>query len=320
MTIRHAALVAAGLVLSAGAPAAAQSTPDQQPVDTNADVLVLDHDFSAGGVEVIRVFLESRQVYRAELSTPDVTLRVRTLGGRGKQPRVYPFLNADSPSGASIVEVYPDADGDYEIRPIGSSGSGISTRLRLYRDVRASHRRIAVLDNPGWEIGVEVGGGWHSGFAQQNGPLPPATADPHGGSDIEACFSARSAPGIPRFSMCVLGVGYQSQTGAPGILWVYTEPRVRVVGRARRGASNWEAGALLRLGGGSIERASSVPFLLAPGLYLARHIRRNQSGAGWSFQASWSHATYKGFPSALGNADPTHPHSDRLAFGVGWYQ
>lgn len=320
MTIRHAALVAAGLVLSAGAPAAAQSTPDQQPVDTNADVLVLDHDFSAGGVEVIRVFLESRQVYRAELSTPDVTLRVRTLGGRGKQPRVYPFLNADSPSGASIVEVYPDADGDYEIRPIASSGSGISTRLRLYRDVRASHRRIAVLDNPGWEIGVEVGGGWHSGFAQQNGPLPPATADPHGGSDIEACFSARSAPGIPRFSMCVLGVGYQSQTGAPGILWVYTEPRVRVVGRARRGASNWEAGALLRLGGGSIERASSVPFLLAPGLYLARHIRRNQSGAGWSFQASWSHATYKGFPSALGNADPTHPHSDRLAFGVGWYQ
>ena len=320
MTIRHAALVAAGLVLSAGAPAAAQSTPDQQPVDTNADVLVLDHDFSAGGVEVIRVFLESRQVYRAELSTPDVTLRVRTLGGRGKQPRVYPFLNADSPSGASIVEVYPDADGDYEIRPIGSSGSGISTRLRLYRDVRASHRRIAVLDNPGWEIGVEVGGGWHSGFAQQNGPLPPATADPHGGSDIEACFSARSAPGIPRFSMCVLGVGYQSQTGAPGILWVYTEPRVRVVGRARRGASNWEAGALLRLGGGSIERASSVPFLLAPGLYLARHIRRNQSGAGWSFQASWSHATYKGFPSALGNANPTHPHSDRLAFGVGWYQ
>lgn len=320
MTIRHAALVAAGLVLSAGAPAAAQSTPDQQPVDTNADVLVLDHDFSAGGVEVVRGFLESRQVYRAELSTPDVTLRVRTLGGRGKQPRVYPFLNADSPSGASIVEVYPDADGDYEIRPIASSGSGISTRLRLYRDVRASHRRIAVLDNPGWEIGVEVAGGWHSGFAQQNGPLPPATADPHGGSDIEACFSARSAPGIPRFSMCVLGVGYQSQTGAPGILWVYTEPRVRVIGRARRGASNWEAGALLRLGGGSIERASSVPFLLAPGLYLARHIRRNQSGAGWSFQASWSHATYKGFPSALGNADPAHPHSDRLAFGVGWYQ
>jgi hypothetical protein len=283
-------------------------------------VLVLDHDFSAGVGEVVRVFLESRQVYRAELSTPDVTLRVRTLGGRGKQPRVYPFLNADTPSGASIVEVYPDADGDYEIRPISSRGSGISTRLRLYRDVRASHRRTAVLDHPGWEIGVEVAGGWHSGFAQQNGPLPPTTADPHDGRDIEACFTARSAPGIPRFNMCVLGVGYQSQTGAPGILWVYTEPRLRVIGRARRGRSNWEAGALLRLGGGSINRGSSVPFLLAPGLYLARHIRHNQSGAGWSFQASWSHASYKGFPTALGNRGPTHPHSDRVVFGVGWYQ
>jgi hypothetical protein len=320
MTIRHAALVATGLVLSAGAPAAAQSVPDRQPVDTNADVLVLDYDFSAGGAELVRVFLESRQVYRAELSTPDVSLQVRTLGGRGRQPRVYSVLNADSPSGLSIVEVYPDVDGDYEIRPIASSGSGLSTRLRLYRDVRASHRRTAVLDHPGWEIGVEVAGGWHSGFAQQNGPLPPTAPDPHGGSDVEACFSARSAPGIPRFSMCVLGVGYQSQAGAPGILWVYTEPRVRVLGRAQRGRSNWEAGALLRLGGGNIERSPSVPFLLAPGAYVARHIRRTKSGAGWSFQASWSHATYKGFATSPGNANPVHPHNDRLAFGVGWYQ
>ena len=101
---------------------------------------------------------------------------------------------------------------------------------------------------------------------------------------------------------------------------MYTEPRVRVVGRARRGHSNWEGGALLRLGGGSIERSASVPFLLAPGVYLARHVRRNQSGAGWSFQASWSHATYKGFPTSLGNANPIHPHNDRLALGVGWYQ
>jgi hypothetical protein len=319
MTIRQAALVAAGLLLCAGV-SAAQSTPEPSPVDTEADVLVLDHDFSAGVTEVVRVFLESRQVYRAELSTPDVSLRVRTLGGRGKQPRVYALLNTDTPSGASIVEVYPDGDGDYEIRPIAASGSGVSTRLRLYRDVRASHRRESVLDHPGWEIGMEVAGGWHSGFAQQNGPLPTGTSDPHGGSDIEACFSARNAPDIPRLNMCVLGVGYQSQTGAPGILWVYTEPRIRVVGRARRGRSNWEAGALLRLGGGSIERAASVPFLLAPGLYVARHIRKNQGGAGWSFQASWSHATYKGFPTAFNNASPTHPHSDRLAFGLGWYQ
>ena len=65
---------------------------------------------------------------------------------------------------------------------------------------------------------------------------------------------------------------------------------------------------------------ASVPFVLAPDLYVARHIRKNQGGAGWSFQASWSHATYKGFPTAFNNPSPTHPHSDRLAFGLGWYQ
>jgi hypothetical protein len=177
-----------------------------------------------------------------------------------------------------------------------------------------------VLDHPGWEIGLEVAGGWHSGFTQSSGPQPPATGEPHGGNDIEACFSARSAPGIPRLNMCVLGIGYQSQTGAPSILWIYTEPRLRLVGRARPGRSNWEAGVLLRVGGGSLDRSSAVPFLLAPGLYVARHIRKNRSGAGWSFQGSFSHGTYKGFPTPLGTVEPTHPHSNRLALGAGWYQ
>ena len=53
-------------------PGVAQTaaTPD------SADVLVIDHDFAALG-ELVRLFLQDKQVYRAELSTIDVTLQLR---------------------------------------------------------------------------------------------------------------------------------------------------------------------------------------------------------------------------------------------------
>ena len=60
---------------------------------------------------------------------------------------------------------------------------------------------------------MELASGWHSGFAQSKGTLPTTAGETHAGSDVEVCFSARSAPGVPRLSMCVLGLGYQSQTG-----------------------------------------------------------------------------------------------------------
>ncbi len=211
-------------------------------------------------------------------------------------------------------------DGVYEVRPIAGSGSGIATQLRLYRDISASHRRTAILNKPGWEIGMEVAAGWHSGFGQFNGQLPATAADPRAGSDVEACFSARNAPGLPRASMCVLGIGYQSQVGAKSILWIYTEPRVRILGKAARGRSNWELGALFRLGIGSMDRSTSAPAILAPGAYVARHIRTNEHGAGWSVQTSYSHATYTGFPLRVGATGTGRPQSDRLTLGFGWYQ
>jgi hypothetical protein len=308
--------------LTLASPLGAQDVPgaSSRPEADTADVLVLDHDFATGGGEFVRVFLESRQVYRAELSTADVTLQIRAIGGKIRAPRVYAMLGSESSSGVSEVELYPDVDGQYEVRPVTGAGSGVGTRLRLFRDVRESHRRIAVLDKPGWEIGMELASGWHSGFAQSNGPLPTTAGDTHAGSDVEVCFSARSAPGVPRLSMCVLGLGYQSQTGDRSIAWIFTEPRVRILGKARRGKSNWEVGALFRFGVGSINRSSTVPVILAPGVYVARHIRTNTHGAGWSVQASYSHATYKGFSTPLGNTDAVPPHSDRLMLGLGWYQ
>jgi hypothetical protein len=111
--------------------------------------LVLEHDFATGGGEIVRVFLERGQVYRAEMTTPDVTLQIRAVRGKIKPPRVYNVLGPEASSTQSEVEVYPDVDADYEIKPISGASSGVGTRLRLYRDVSESHRRMAIMDKPG---------------------------------------------------------------------------------------------------------------------------------------------------------------------------
>ena len=116
--------VAVSLMLAS--PLGAQDVPgaSSRPEADTADVLVLDHDFATGGGEFVRVFLESRQVYRAELSTADVTLQIRAIGGKIRAPRVYAMLGAESSSGVSEVEMYPDVDGQYEVRPVTGAGVG----------------------------------------------------------------------------------------------------------------------------------------------------------------------------------------------------
>ena len=301
-----------GPLLAQNEAAAPQSTP----VDTMADVLVLDQHYSTGAGEYVRVFLERGQVYRGELSSPDVTLAIRAVGGRIRAPRVYPILGPESSSEASVVELYPDADGVYEIRAVGARGGAIATHLRLYRDVRESHRRVALRDKPEWEIGFELAGGWHSAFAQSNA-LPVAGSGPHAGSQVEACFTARQ--GLGRLGMCVVGIGYQSQVGDRSILWFYTEPRFLLLGSPARKASNWEAGALFRFGAGSVERMSSTPLMFAPGAYVARKIISSERGPSWTIQGSYSHAWFTGFPEPAGSIG-RQPHGDRITLGLGWYQ
>ena len=283
----------------------------------STDVLILDHDFTARD-EFVRVFLQDGQVYRAELGSPDMTLEIRTRVRTKQLPRLYVFLAASTPSGTSIVEVYPEADLEYEIRTVSLTGSPGPTRLRLYRDIGASERRQYVRNTRSWEVGVEVAGGWHSGFAQTREPIV-AGSDPNGGSDFEACFTARGAPGKGRVGICALGVGYQSQRGAQSIVWVYTEPRLRLLGPARHGQSNWELGALFRVGQGLISASSATPVILAPGLYVARQIRSSSSGGGWSMQASYSRPFYK-FNKPAGGADAVTRNGHRMSFALGWYR
>jgi hypothetical protein len=291
----------------------AQTSPQ---VSDSTDVLVLDHVFTAHH-EVVRVFLQDGQVYRAELNSPDLSLEIRGVMRNEQLPRIYPFLKADTPSGASIVEVYPERDAEYEIRSVGLGRSWVASHLRLYRDVSASRRRYHVRATRGWGIGVEMAGGWHSGFAQSSSS-PSLGNEPAGGTDIEACLTARNGR---RFAMCVTGLGYQSQHGAKTILWLYTEPRFAVVGGVRPGRSSWDVGALLRFGVGLISASPATPTVLGPGLYVARHLQTSPTGAGWSIQASYFRAYFLGFTrSSDAVGESVTPKSNRVTFGAAWYR
>jgi hypothetical protein len=308
-------IMTAGLCLWLGASAAAQTV--QHEADS-ADVLVLDHNFGTMG-ELVRLFLQDKQVYRAELSSEDVTLEIRPRVPGMRTPRVYEITSAQSPSGSSVVEIYPDQDGEYELRAISLHGSRLPSRLRLYRDVIESSRRLTPSNRSPWDLGIEISGGWHSGFSHSGVASAPGTSL-SSGSNLEACFSARSTPGVPRLNLCVLGLSRQSQPNAGSILWLYTEPRVRILGRVRPGFSNWEAGALLRFGVGLISGGSTKPTVVGPGVYVARHLRRKSTGSSWSLQASYSRALYRGFGNSSEADRWATRGSHRVSFGIGWYR
>ena len=282
----------------------------------SADVLVLDHDFSGLG-ETVRVFLQDRQVYRAELNASDVVLEIRGVLRSIRPPQVYPFLFSQTPSGTTLLEIHPEEDAVYEIRLIVIAGNMLPARLRLYRDVDASARRLNVLASRPWEIGVELAGGWHSGFVQ-SGTAPLISSPAEDGRDVEACFTARARALASRFSACVLGLSHQSQRGARSILWVYSEPRFRILGSAGTGRSGWEVGPLVRVGIGMISASRETPVIVAPGLYIARSITGSKSGR-WSLQASYSRAFYKNFIRDS-EEEPATPKGHRVSFGVGWYR
>lgn len=301
--------VAAALAFSPIPPLYGQS--DASPSDT-ADVLIVDHDFAGLG-EWVRVFLQEGLVYRAELNSPDARLEIRGAIRNTVPVRVYPRLASATPSGSTILELHPAQDAEYEIRSVALGSARLGTRLRLYRDVSASERRQVVRAGSGWATGVEVAGGWHSGFAQSSGALSGSA--PQRGSDLEGCLTARAGRGLSRFGLCAVGIGYQS--GAPGILWIYTEPRFRILGHPA--GNSWELGALFRLGHGMISASNVTPFALGPGVYLARTIRKGPSASGWTLQASYHRYLYKGLPDPVGSESET-PKSHRFSFGVGWYR
>lgn len=315
MTCRSGALYLAPFLVCAST-SWAQTNSTRSTADT-AYVLVIDHDFSAAG-ERVQVFLQDGQVYRAELNSTNASLEIRGVDRTIQAPRIYPFLLSETPSGATLLEIYPEKDALYEIRSRGMSGDQLPTRLRLYRDVEASSRRLYVRANRAWDVGLELAGGWHSGFAQSSA-APSIGDEAFGGTDVEGCFTARGTSRSSHLRMCVFGVGYQSQHGDRNILWVYTEPRFRLLGYGGSDQSGWEIGPLFRFGVGMISASSATPVLVAPGAYIARKIHSVSHQGGWSVQASYSRSFYKGFPRPVGT-EPVTPKGHRLSFGIGWYR
>ena len=281
-----------------------------QPGDS-ANVLVLEHDFTGPG-EFARVFLQKGQVYRAELNTGDAVLEIYPL--KGGPPVFFAREESDAPgaSGQTVLSVYPRADTEYQIRLV--SGGPIVT-LRLYRDIRASRRRQKILSEPGWEIGGEVAAGGHSGF-ELNTARAGLTDSDRAGAHVEGCFSARQGPGVLRvMSGCALGLAWDSRPRSKGTLWFFIEPRLRLMGGRPRGQSNTEIGGLLRVGFGMVSKVNRNPTLIAPGLYVSRNIRLNQSGKGWSFTLAYHHYL-------VGNRGEgtSKVGSEMMTLGVGYYQ
>ena len=291
-------------------------TSSSQVTRDSSDVLMLDHDFT-GPEEFVRVFLQDGQVYRVELNSPNAALEIRGVVRTTQPPHVYPFLASQTPSGTTLLEIYPESDAEYEIRSRGVSGNQLPTRLRLFRDVAASSRRLHVRTSRAYEIGLELAGGWHSGFVQSGG-TPVLTANSDGGTDVEGCFTARGGRVSSRFRACVFGVSYQSQHGARSITWIYSEPRFRLVGGGMS-RSGWELGPLFRFGIGMISASSETPIVIAPGAYIARLIGTSSQQGGWSIQASYTRPFYKGFSRPTGMEAAT-PKGHRLTLGIGWYR
>ena len=55
----------------------------------------------------------------------------------------------------------------------------------------------------------------------------------------------------------------------------------------------------------------------APGIYVARHMRTDSDGSGWSLQLSYSYGTIRNTPKSPEGDAPT---TNRLLLGMGWYQ
>jgi hypothetical protein len=314
----HRSAALALLVLSGTVPLSAQdstaaadtSARKVTPRDS-ANVLVLEHDYTGPG-EFARVFLESGQVYRAELSDADASLEIYPV--KGGPPVFLAREESEGPDagGHAVFSVYPRADAMYQIRLI--SGGPVVT-LRLFRDIRASRRRQKILREPGWEIGGEIALGMHGGYFLNTAGGGLKDSD-RAGFHVEGCFSARQGPGILRvFSACAFGLAWDSRPGTRGVLWFYLEPRLRLIGGRPRGQSNSEAGVLLRTGFGFISKANRNPTLVAPGLYLARNIRLNQGGKGWSFMLAWRHGL-------VGNRGEgvSRTTTEMATFSIGYYQ
>jgi hypothetical protein len=191
--MRPLSVIASALALIA-APLGAQEAASR---DTSTDVLILSHDFTFSG-EFVRVVLAAGEVYRAEASAPEFSLSLRLLES-GQKPLLSREQSREpDPSGRNIIFIYPYTTGTYQVA-LAEGGPVVS--LRVYRDIRASHRRQRMAASAGWEIGGELAFGGHTRYGLADPDFPSTVGLDDGGRagiGIEGCLSARQGSGAAR--------------------------------------------------------------------------------------------------------------------------
>lgn len=300
------------------APVAAQAAPAAPASDTGrTDVLVLDHLFESGLLEHVPVFLQKDAVYRAEFDHPGVQLEWYTQPGDQPPYSIEVGQNLD-PENRVTYEVYPSKDETVELRVVGGQ-PGEATHLKLYRDIRATKHRVAMVHAPGWAIGLEFQAGLHTSYAGD-------TAFGTGGTTLEACLSFRAGPGIASgTSGCAFGVEFQNGVSQFRLTYFYIEPRFRLFGAEPvAGHPSTEGGLLIRGALGSYAQTTGAgiappdPKVLGFGAYIARDIESDEKGNGWAIQGSvtYSVAMGAGGDGVLGRRNATFTS---VKVGVGRY-
>lgn len=99
------------------APAlAAQEAP---PAAQQGPVRVLDYTFTNPRSEKLRVTLKAGVIYRAEVNSTSITLKLRPLRSGMQLPMVQQVMMGPSASGGRAFDISPSVDGDYEISTVG---------------------------------------------------------------------------------------------------------------------------------------------------------------------------------------------------------
>lgn len=258
-----------GVLLASATPLQAQDTAST-PRDTN--VTLVDITVVPGAQERVVVFLQRRIVYRARFGGPGVTIGMRSIGNKPLPFVVYTTAMADA-SGATELELYPQADGDVELIPIGGGVEQVPIRFVLWRDARATERGLRAAEEGWWDVGFEFGIGRHFGTEYPGGQVLGE------GMTYTACLAFRNGPGLAgRLNGCAFGVEVIGEAGEEGtaIDRFFIEPRIRVVGDSSRHQGwGFDAGLVTHVGFSEYDNV-----ILGLGAYGATDLRSGERGRG----------------------------------------
>jgi hypothetical protein len=231
------------------------------------DTLLVYRELTALRQDTLVVFLRRHGQYRMLLSQSLLFARVTPL----KRAREA-FVAAVTPeqfAPRTILELHPYTTGPHLITVTGFASTE-TVRLWLWADRTEELRAQASRDRL-WGIGLQVGIGYHTGYRV----LDADPAPPDGSLDVETGLLFGSSGILSG----LLGIAHQARYGGTDkMLWVFAEPRVRVV---QAGQKRWplDIDVILRVGRGS--SGSETPSLVGAGVFASKALDSRPGARGW---------------------------------------